>query len=207
MEQNLFCINSPSAGLLSGTGNKALDIPKFIRKSWWLVPFLFWALVSFSAHGAPPNLQTPEPVIYLADNLDEQDKLGWCIDTVGRGFSDRLHAHSCKPRGGDVQFYYNSALHQIVSATFSGKCATLSSSAATGVSLGLVDCSASSTKQLFDYNKQTSEFRPQGDHTLCLVVGKASRSAGPFMSRKLQLATCNSTDAKYRKWRAKGGRN
>ena len=55
-----------------------------------------------TGEAAPPELQTPAPVIYLADNLDEQDKLGWCIDTVGQGLSDRLHAHSCKPHGGDV---------------------------------------------------------------------------------------------------------
>jgi hypothetical protein len=26
-------------------------------------------------------VQTPAPLIHLADNLDEPDKLGWCIDT------------------------------------------------------------------------------------------------------------------------------
>ena len=43
----------------------------------------------------PPILQTPAPVIFLADNLDEPDHLGFCIDTVGRGKSDRIHVHSC----------------------------------------------------------------------------------------------------------------
>ena len=38
-------------------------------------------LVTASAIAAPPVLQTPEPVIYLADNIDEQEELGWCIDT------------------------------------------------------------------------------------------------------------------------------
>ena len=37
------------------------------------------------AYSAPPDLKTPTPVVYLADNLDEQDNLGFCIDTVGRG--------------------------------------------------------------------------------------------------------------------------
>ncbi|WP_159020052.1 hypothetical protein [Algibacter sp. L3A6] len=54
-----------------------------------------------------PIIQTPAPLIHLADNLDEQDELGWCIDTQGNGFAENLHAHSCKPDGGDVQFYYN----------------------------------------------------------------------------------------------------
>ena len=67
---------------------------------WFCLAFL--VCLAASAYAAPPDLQTPAPVVYLADNLDEQDKLGWCIDTVGRGFGERLHAHSCKPRGGDV---------------------------------------------------------------------------------------------------------
>jgi len=54
-----------------------------------------------------PIIQTPSPVIYLADNLDEQDQLGYCIDTRGNGFNEELHAHSCKASGGDVQFYYD----------------------------------------------------------------------------------------------------
>ena len=68
----------------------------------------------------PPILQTPSPVIYLADNLDEKDQLGYCIDTRGRGFNEELHAHSCKPRGGDVQFSYNKETLQICSVEFTG---------------------------------------------------------------------------------------
>jgi len=69
--------------------------------------FLLASLISLSANAAPPELQTPEPVIYLADNIDEKDNLGWCIDTLGRGWSEQLQTHSCKPQGGDVQFFYN----------------------------------------------------------------------------------------------------
>ena len=157
------------------------------------------------AHAAPPALQTPVPVIYLADNLDEQDNLGWCIDTVGRGFSDRLHAHSCKPQGGDVQFRYNASSRQIMSATFAGKCAELSGAAQPGGRLGLVDCAANSPGQLFTYNGATSEFRPASDPSLCLVVAPTSRSAGPFMSRDLELARCDATDAKFKRWIVKSG--
>ncbi len=35
-----------------------------------------------------PLIQTEGPIIHLADNLDEPDQLGWCIDTEGRDFSD-----------------------------------------------------------------------------------------------------------------------
>ena len=151
----------------------------------------------------PPELQTPAPVIYLSDNLDEKDKLGWCIDTKGRGFSEQLHAHSCKPRGGDVQFSHNKETGQIVSATFEGKCATLLLPAAAGVSLGLFDCSPDTTHQVFTYHEDSSEFRPQDDNTLCLVVGETSRAAGPFMSRNLELAACDSTEVLYKQWRLK----
>ena len=74
---------------------------------------LIGALALGTTYADAPSLQTPTPVIYLADNLDENDNLGWCIDTVGRGFADSLHAHSCKPNGGDVQFAYSAETLQI----------------------------------------------------------------------------------------------
>ncbi len=152
------------------------------------------------AQAEPPQIQTPAPAVYLADNLDEQDNLGYCIDTVGRGFSEKLHAHSCKPRGGDVQFAYDAESRRIVSATFSGKCVTLTAPAASGVSLGLIDCSKDSANQTFDYAAATMEFNLGGDPTQCLAVGATSRSAGPFMARDLMLAPCTSTEAKHRQW-------
>ena len=175
----------------------------------WMVGGLFCLSLLFLlcappvGHAAPPDLQTPAPVIYLADNLDEKDKLGWCIDTVGRGFGESLHAHSCKPRGGDVQFRFDKAARRIASATYSGKCAALTAPAAAGVSLGLVDCWKEATAQNFDYDGDAMEFRPGADKTLCLVAGAASRSAGPFMSRSLELAPCASTDAARKQWRIK----
>ncbi len=187
------------AGDLDGVSN----LGKILGKSVLLVAFLLGFLFSLSIQAAPPWLKTPAPVIYLADNLDEKDRLGWCIDTVGRGFSDRLHAHSCKPRGGDVQFRYNESKRKIESVTYSGKCATLSSSAAVGVSLGLMDCSTASSGQLFNYHADTLEFRPGENTSLCLAVGASSRSAGPFMSRDLQLVSCASTDPKFKQWTIK----
>lgn len=159
-----------------------------------------------AAHAEPPDLRTPAPVIYLADNLDEQDRLGWCIDTRGRGFSDRLHTHSCKPRGGDVQFRYDEAARRIASAAFQGKCAELLAPAAAGVTLGLLDCAKDAKGQVFDYDAAAMEFRPGADPTLCLAAGAASRSAGPFMSRDLALAPCASTGAKFKQWRIKKAR-
>ena len=66
-----------------------------------------------------PDIQTKGTVIYLADNLNEEAKLGWCIDTYGRGFSDQLHSHSCKPEGGDTQFSFDVNSGMIQSVEFS----------------------------------------------------------------------------------------
>ena len=168
------------------------------------VALLLLPLITLSVNAAPPELQTPEPVIYLADNLDEQDNLGWCIDTLGRGWSEQLQTHSCKPNGGDVQFYYNRDTRQIASVEFPGKCATLHEPAAAGVSFDLLDCSSASAEQLFAYNADTSEFMPEDDHSLCIAAGAASQSAGPFMSRVLELSPCATTDAALKQWIIKG---
>ncbi len=184
-----------------------LDADGFVVRVLRQAAVLLLLCAPFSAYAAPPDLQTPAPVIFLVDNLDEQDNLGFCIDTVGRGFAEKLHTHSCKPRGGDVQFDYDRASRRIVSATYAGKCATLQAPAAAGVSLGLLDCSEASAGQIFDYDGAALEFRPGADRSLCLVAGAQSRTAGPFMARSLGLAPCSATDAKYRQWRIKGDRS
>lgn len=171
----------------------------------WIVTLLVPSLVFQSAHAAAPELQTPGPVIFLADNIDEKDQLGWCIDTLGRGWSDKLQTHSCKPRGGDVQFSYNEETRQIESVEFPGKCATLHEAAVAGASFDLLDCSPESAEQRFIYDAETLEFRPEGDHDLCIVAGAASKSAGPFMSRALELAACVSTDTILKQWVVKPG--
>ena len=132
-------------------------------------------------NAAPPELQAPSPVIHLADNLDEQDNLGWCIDTLGRGFNEQLHSHSCKPSGGDVQFSYNRETQQIMSVEYANKCADLSQPAASGVSFDLLDCS-DSAEQKFVYVADSMEFMPSADQSLCITAGGASEAAGPYMS-------------------------
>lgn len=167
-----------------------------------LLPLLL--LVPVAAITAPPELQTPEPVIFLADNIDEQDELGWCIDTLGRGWSEQLQTHSCKPQGGDVQFAYDRESRQIASVEFPGKCATLHEPAAAGVSFDLLDCSSTSSAQSFSYDAETLEFTPDNDRSLCIAAGAESKAAGPFMSRDLELAPCASTDAALKQWIVKG---
>lgn len=176
---------------------------KRLRVISYLAIGLIVLITANRGEAVPPELQTPAPVIFLADNLDEQDKLGWCIDTVGRGLSDRLHAHSCKPHGGDVQFKFDAASGQLQSATFEGKCAVLQAAAAPGVKFGLVTCDNSEENQRFIYDAAEMRFNPKGNTTLCLAVGGSSRNAGPFMSRNLELANCAATEAKFLTWRIK----
>ena len=148
----------------------------------------------------PPILQTPSPVIYLADNLDEQDQLGYCIDTRGRGFNEELHAHSCKAMGGDVQFFYNKETLQICSVEFTGYCIEMPGGASKGMSLRLVESDTSSSDQKFIYNEDSGEFAPKEDLTLCLAVGETSAAAGKYMSRSLTLELSSETDVKLKQW-------
>ena len=156
--------------------------------------------VAFSATAAPPDLQTKGRVIYLADNLVEADNLGWCIDTLGRGFADTLQAHSCKPRGGDVQFAYNAPESRIQSVAFEGHCMSLVDPDNKSVPFGLVPCDADDTKQGFVFDGNTGLIQLQSDLGQCVVVGESSRSAGPFMSRDLILSACETAQAKLSVW-------
>ena len=148
----------------------------------------------------PPIIQTPSPVIHLADNLDEQDQLGYCIDTRGRGFNEELHAHSCKARGGDVQFSYNKETLQICSVEFIGYCIEMPGGASKGMSLRLGESNTSSSDQKFIYNEDSGEFVPEENLTLCLAVGETSRAAGIYMARALTLELSSETDVKLKQW-------
>ncbi len=154
-----------------------------------------------------PNIQSPEPIIHLADNLDEQDKLGYCIDTEGRGFNDVLHVHSCKPTGEDVLFYYDEETQQICSATYPGFCAAMIGGPQIGMTINLVKSIPESSEQKFIYHKETGEFRPKDNTNLCLVTGSESDDAGPYMSRTLSLQPRESTDKKLKTWVIKGAKS
>jgi len=164
---------------------------------------LFVITSSVPLSAAPPQLKSASPVIYLADNLDEKDQLGWCIDTRGRGFSETLHAHSCKPDRGsaaDTQFSYSADTGKIQSVPFENKCMTLARAGDAEVPFTLVDCVADDPAQKFSYDEATMELRLGDDATMCVVVADSSASAGPFMSRRLVLVDCQSVDAKYKQW-------
>lgn len=168
------------------------------------VAFSAIVLLPFDALAISPNLKTPEPVIFLADNLDEKDQLGWCIDTLGRGFSEQLQVHSCKPQGGDVQFYYETVSGNIVSAEFEGKCVTLANKSHEKIPFGLLNCEVGNTAQVFSYDAASMEFHPEDNESLCLTASAESRSAGPFMSRDLQFKPCAAVASELRQWIVKG---
>ena len=117
--------------------------------------------VAAAGNAAPPDLRTPAPVIHLADNLDEADDLGWCIDTIGRGFSDRLHAHSCKPRGRETcSFVLTKPLARSFRFAFEEKCMVYLHPDDPSEPLGLVDCEAAADAQKFNYDPQSMTIHP-----------------------------------------------
>lgn len=141
-----------------------------------------------------PNIQTPSPVLFLADNLDEPDQLGYCLDTLGRGQSDRAQVHSCKPNGGDVQFQFDQATRQIKSVAFTGICLDVADQ-----NFALVECSdVESQKFLFD--SETGEIQLATNTDLCLSTAAESRQAGPYMSRDLSITECDATPANLKTW-------
>ncbi len=154
--------------------------------------------VTTPAFAEAPALQTPAPVIYLADNLDEQDNLGWCIDTLGRGFGERLQAHSCKPQGGDVQFSYDAKAQAITSVAYENYC--MAHAPNDQSTFALVTCDPSDTAQQFTLDTAANTIHPTESPALCVTVGNASKSAGPFMSRTLALTDCATTEASLKEW-------
>ncbi|WP_299938391.1 ricin-type beta-trefoil lectin domain protein [uncultured Pelagimonas sp.] len=146
-----------------------------------------------------PNLRTPPPVIFLAENLDEKDQLGWCIDTLGRGFASDLQVHSCKPQGGDVQFSFEPETGFIRSVAFPDYCASLRTTGEP-TDFALVTCDEAASEQRFDYDPESGAIHPKDRPEHCLSAGQASRSAGPFMSRVLELTDCETTEPALRHW-------
>jgi len=147
-----------------------------------------------------PSVQTKGTVIYLADNLNEEAKLGWCFDTQGRDFSDKLHSHSCKPTGGDTQFSFDEASGMIESVEFKGKCMTLNAPDNKETPFGLLDCVEGDVNQQFKYDAQSMEFRLGTDESKCVVVDDDIIEAGPFQSRFLIFAPCSDLSPAFKQW-------
>ncbi|MGP6089916.1 hypothetical protein [Antarctobacter jejuensis] len=147
-----------------------------------------------------PGIKTAGPVIHLAENLDEEAMLGWCIDTEGRGLSDQLHAHSCKPTGDDVLFTYAAESGRIQSATYDGMCMVYTAPDNVENPFGLVACDEQDPKQAFAYDATSMEMRLAADPAQCVTVSATIDDAGPFQSRDLILAACDELDPSFKQW-------
>lgn len=64
----------------------------------------------------------------------------------------------------------------------------------------LLDRSAYRKGQSFVFDDRAGQFHPSGDEGLCIAVGEASRSAGPFMFRDLIVVDFTGTDSKFTRW-------
>jgi hypothetical protein len=156
--------------------------------------------IPFSAHAEAPSLQTDGHVIHLADNLNEEASLGWCIDTEGRGLSDQLHAHSCKPEGDDVLFTYAAETGMIASATYDGLCMAYNDPENADNPFGLVSCDEGDPAQQFVYDDASMEMRLASDPAQCVTVAEIIDDAGPYQSRDLILAPCGALEASFKQW-------
>ncbi|MEO9273237.1 ricin-type beta-trefoil lectin domain protein [Marinomonas sp. 5E14-1] len=170
----------------------------------------FLAVFAIQANAKAPVLKAGSPIIYLADNLDEDQQLGWCIDTVGAGFNEKMHAHSCKtetenktdPRANDIKFAYNDVTGQIESKIFENKCMDFSEPTSKKTPFGLLDCSSSET-QKFSFDEMKGQISLSSDPLLCVAVAQTSKKAGPFMSRDLITEKCDAVDSVYLTWKTK----
>lgn len=175
-----------------------------MKKVHSIYPTIFVAALGLtipqSLFAEAPAIKTKGPIIHLADNLQEEAMLGWCIDTDGREFTELLHAHSCKPSGDDVLFTYSSESGMIASATYENKCMAYNAPENEVNPFGLIDCDDAASIQKFTYDAESMEMRLGSDATQCLTVSPVIDNAGPFQSRDLFLAPCESLAANFKQW-------
>ena len=147
-----------------------------------------------------PVIKTVGPVIHLADNLDEEAKLGWCLDTDGRELTELLHAHSCKPSGNDVLFSFAPETGMIESATYAGLCMAHNDPENAVNPFGLIACDSADPAQKFAYDASSMEIHLASDSTQCVTVAPTIDNAGPFQSRDLYPAACDTLDPSFKQW-------
>lgn len=155
-----------------------------------------------------PQVPSEPPYIVLSDNLDEPNGYGFCIDTYGRGKSELVQTHSCKPKApegsprdyqdNDARFEYDEAANRIRSYAFEGLC--LQALLATGkTEFGLLKCS-DTKHQSFVYSEEDQTIRLLENAQLCLSVATETQEAGPWVKRPLELSDCASVDMSLAQW-------
>lgn len=147
-----------------------------------------------------PNIQTKGAIIHLADNLNEEAMLGWCIDTQGRGLGELLHAHSCKPNGDDVLFSYEETSSWIESVTYEGRCMAYNAPDNAATPFGLVTCDETDPVQKFAYDAASMELHLASQPSQCVTVAATIDNAGPYQSRHLLAAPCADLTSEFKQW-------
>ena len=158
-------------------------------------------------HAEAPNVPTDAPYIVLSANLDEPNGYGFCLDTQGRGQSDLLHTHSCKPakadrprssRDNDTRFAFDPNTGRVASYPFEGFCmqALLAGNSAV---FALLTCS-DHPRQKFTYSKADQTLRLAENKERCVSVGAKTLPAGPWVKRLLTLQDCIKVDTSLRQW-------
>lgn len=130
-----------------------------------LVAAILSLILPYGALAQSPVIQTEGPIIQLADNLGEEAMFGWCIDTEGRGRTDQLHAHSCKPTGNDVLIFYGAGKGLIESATYTGRCMTHKAPGSEVNPFGLIACDDTDSNQRFVHDAESGQIRLGSDAT------------------------------------------
>lgn len=165
------------------------------------------AMIGATASAEAPQVPSDPPFIVLADNLDEPNGYGFCLDTAGRDLSDFAHTHSCKPVAqdasgntipNDTQFTYDPGTMRVESVAFPGVCMqVLMSNYLTA--FGLLGCN-DHPRQKFVLSSEDQTLRLHQDQTMCVSVAAETLEAGPWSRRDLALTPCNETEDQLKHW-------
>lgn len=154
-----------------------------------------------------PQVPSDVPFIVLADNLDEPNGYGFCLDTAGRGLSDFVQAHSCKPPAkdgagnptpNDTQFMYDADNMRVESVAYPGVCMQVLMSTYT-TAFALLDCD-DHPRQKFVLSSEDQTLRMGEDQTMCVSVTSETIEAGPWSRRDVALTACDETEDALKQW-------
>lgn len=165
------------------------------------------AAIGNLAYADAPKVPSAAPYIVLSENLDEPNGYGFCLDTLGRGQTDLMQTHTCKPHqegesrdysGYDTRFSYNSETGQIESYPFEGFCVQALVTDTASV-FALLECS-DHPRQSFLYDESDLTLRLKENTDSCITVSSETEAAGPWVKRSLMLQNCEEVDASVKQW-------
>ena len=154
-----------------------------------------------------PKVPSDVPYFVLSDNHDEPNGYGFCLDTAGRGKTDLLQSHTCKPASkdkegkptpNDTQFWYDAENKRVESVAYPGMCMQVLISPYATV-FGLLDC-GDQPRQKFVYSADDKMLKMEEDQTKCISVVSETIKAGPWSSRALALTSCDETEDSLKQW-------